>query len=188
MAKEHPILFSAAMVRAILEGRKTQTRRVMKPQPDVFDKAGLPDWACMRQPYHVGDWLWVKETYCHGDEWDDEKPFDVDPLCGGNNLWYFADGPRPTEGWGKKRSALFMPKWVTRLWLEVTTVRVQRLQDITITDIRAEGVVDVRDTQNTILRTYHECWITLWDSLNATRGYPWSSNPWVWVYEFKRMR
>jgi hypothetical protein len=80
--------------------------------------------------YNVGDLLWVKESYCHGIEWDDCEPSEVDPLCGGNDIWYFADGKRPTEGWGKKRSLKSMPKWVAREWLEVVSVQVERLQDI----------------------------------------------------------
>ena len=197
MKNEKPIIFSAEMVKAILDGRKTVTRRVMIPQP-VLVTAGsgrekLCIWVnsggCWYCPieyavqnklarYQVGDLLWVKETYCHGIEWDDCKPSEVDPLCGGNDIWYFADGERPTEGWGKKRSSRFMPKWVARIFLEVVSVRAERLQVVSWADIRQEGV----DCPDFSLR---KAFKELWDKLSHKRGYGWVTNPWVWRIEFK---
>jgi hypothetical protein len=186
---------------------KAVTRRIINPQPRIAErKENDPQresylWKVEKSgrwkgkviggthtreeftryaPYQVGDHLWVKETYCHGDEWDDEKPKDIDPLCGGNDVWYFADGPRPSGGWGKTRSARFMPKWAARIWLEVLDVRPEELQKITFEECLKEGLSAEPDQ---MLPT----WIQLWDSLNAKRGYPWELNPWVWRYEFKRI-
>jgi len=200
MAKELPIGFTAENVKAVYEGRKTVTRRVINPQPEVFDNAGYPDYVCLKHRYQVGDLLWLKESYCHGIEWDDCKPSEVDPLCGGNDIWYFADGERPTEGWGKKRSSRFMPKWVARTWLEVVSVRPERVQDITDEDAIKEGIRTVQLPNKVTL--YHiSTWPdpmaadtprgafrNLWDSINAKRGYPWESNPFVWRIEFKELK
>ena len=192
MAKELPIGFTAEMVKARQEGRKTVTRRVIKPQPEVFDNAGYPDYVCLKHRYQVGDLLWLKESYCHGIEWDDCKPSEVDPLCGGNDIWYFADGERPTEGWGKKRSSRFMPKWVARKWLKVLSVRPERVQDISPEECYAEGIEsqfskDYKNRENIPVMPLIKRFIRLWDSINAKRGYPWESNPWVWRIEFKRV-
>ena len=230
MPKELPISFTAEMVMAIREGRKTVTRRVIsendcwrnglsKKHNVVSLDAAYPvtDGISLRVPYRhkndpdcegsncgawrvylrwgKGDLLWVKESYCHGIEWDDCKPSEVDPLCGGNDIWYFADGERPTEGWGKKRSSRFMPKWVARTWLEVVSVRPERVQDITEEDAIAEGICvdEVRGRYQTAkgIGAYagnaRLAFRWLWDSINAKRGYLWQSNPWVWRIEFKRV-
>ena len=199
--EELPILFSADMVKAILDGRKTVTRRVInipayyqlakKPQsygPDDYAFLDMADpigtYPTLVKPrYHAGDLLWVKETYCHGIEWDDCKPSEVDPLCGGNDIWYFADGERPIEGWGKKRSSRFMPKWVARIWLEVLNVRPpEKLQDISTEDCKREGITSCIKKG---CPTFKTAFAELWDKLNAKRGYPWDNNNWVWPYEFK---
>jgi len=204
------ILFKADMVRAILDGRKSMTRRIINPQPKVItrqeddpfrDSIMYPvyrsgplkgkvfggtltprDFADRYAPYQVGDLLYVKEAYYHGIEWDDCRPGEVDPLCGGNDLWYAAAGPPPTEGWGKKRSPLFMPKWAARLWLRVTEVKdPHRIQDISKEDAWAEGCpnpspIDARD------------WFAeLWDSINAKKGFGWDVNPWVFPSVFERI-
>jgi len=206
MKNEKPIIFSAEMVKAILDGRKTVTRRVLIPQPVLVTaesgREKLCIWVnsggCWYCPieyavqnklarYQVGDLLWVKETYCHGVEWDDSKPGEVDPLCGGNDICYFADGDRPTEGWGKKRSSRVMPKWVARIFLEVVSVRAERLQVITGEEAIREGwprnieLFPNINTQSKALTWFKH----LWDSINAKRGYPWDNNNWVWSYEFK---
>lgn len=180
--KEGGILMIGDNVRAIIDDRKTQTRRVIKPQPTVFDNADYPDIAAMKDPkrhWQAGDRLYVREAYCHGIEWDDEKPIEVDPLCGGNDIWYFADGPRPTDGWGKYRHPRYMPKWASRLWLEITDNRVERVQGINDADAIAEGCYQVQykgaigftgmkqTGQTGIYRTPTAAFHSLWDSINA---------------------
>jgi len=231
MAKEKPIGFTAEMIRARREGRKNVTRRVMIPQPEwrpkppnslqaagwawSTKKVTLSSWddivkfkdeITQYAPYQPGDLLWTKETYCHGIEWDDCKPSEVDPLCGGNDIWYLADGPRPTEGWGKTRSGMFMPKWVARDWIEVIGNRAERLQDITEEDCLSEGITRSVGNSGVGGHMHHdwfykafpekgggfasakEAYECLWDSINAKRGYPWEINPWCWVLSFKQVK
>jgi hypothetical protein len=214
--KEHPILFSSEMVRAILEGRKTQTRRVIKPQPiwEAHDGALAFDDAINRGikcPYgEVGSRLWVREAVI--------THVSIPQLVG-----YVADGCRVTEHWEKLRPPIHMPKVFSRITLEVTDVRVQRLQEITTEDIWNEGVyveppsgASVENTRfpkdfdnwkkerqkewvdNQAKATYmaqlhhislmHEAWEKLWDSINAAKGYGWETNPWVFVLEFRRQK
>jgi len=210
---EKSITICTELIPATLDGRKTVTRRVIKNMPEswhrgyrafennpngdeefiIYGDCGIK---IINPRYSPGDLLWVKETYCHGDEWDDCKPSEVDPLCGGNDIWYLADGPRPTEGWGKTRSSRFMPKWVSRTWLEVVSIRVERLQEITEEDAVAEGIEIGKVHGETAYYLYNgrACWTpnpiesfkTLWDSLNAKRGYSWDSNPWVWRISFQK--
>ena len=181
---EKPILFSTEMVRAILDGRKTQTRRVVKPS--VLEKGTNWFWnpnenICLAQ-YRKGDVLWARETFC-------EVPYEYNhiPIKGGHitipKYAYKADSERDYTGIWKP--SIHMPKEVARIWLEVTDVRVERLQEITEEDARAEGALPTREE-----RGYNCCrdgFITLWDSLNAKRGYGWETNPWVWVVSFKRL-
>jgi hypothetical protein len=140
------------MVRALLEGRKTQTRRV---------------WTDKRPYGTPGERLWVKEAWHAGAAHDHLRPGELAP---GSPIAYAADGPPVAAG--KKRSVLFMPRWASRITLELLNLRVEALQDITESDARAEGV-ESRDA-------YH----TLWDAINASRGFGWDSNPRVWVVEF----
>jgi len=187
--KERGLIFSGPMVRANLDGRKSQTRRVVNPQPVVFDNAGFLDIAALKDPkrhWLPGDRFYMRETYCHGDEWDDTRASEVDPLCGGNDIWYFADGPRPTEGWGKKRPCIHMPKWATRIWFEITDIRVERVQDISEEDAKAEGVewLPIHPGNST---NYVRSFADLWDSINTKRGYGWIKNPWVFVINYKKI-
>jgi len=204
--KEHPILFSAPMVRAILEDRKTQTRRIVKPQPDgpVYlpedpkvarycrenhEAMTLAAWAKGFSPYgQPGDRLWVRETW-QGPLMEDMCAYRAEPsdfhkpeFCE-----YAADGRSPPEFVNDDdelkqcwRPSIFMPRWASRITLELTDVRVERLQEITLIDCEEEGVGHV-GPQSAQAR-YRE----LWDSLNAKRA-PWASNPWVWVLVFKRL-
>jgi hypothetical protein len=198
--KERGILFSAPMVRAILEGRKTQTRRVC---PESWLRCLDPDDADERQqaltmcPYgQPGDRLWVRETW--GAVWPGEFPR---PLreC---KIEYRADLPpgctdRP-GGWPaeerddaecpKWRPSLHMPRWASRILLEVTEVRVERLQDISEDDARAEGVTALAEPATTrgAFRGHRDGFAALWEAINGKRA-PWASNPWVWVVSFRRI-
>jgi len=150
MPKEKPILFSTEMVKAILDGRKTVTRRVIKDQPastemcpiqickDVQAPSGYSFFSDMigtipiKAPYKVGDLLWVKETFCYA------KQSGYDARDDGGSFWYKATDSGQCEG--PYTSSRFMPKIAARLWLEVLDVRPERLQDITEEDAIAEGI------------------------------------------------
>jgi len=149
--KERPILFKGEMVREILAGTKTQTRRLMKPQPPAnacywqecsggqwLSRDYGKQWNCLHGS--AGDRLWVKETWATDWIWNDFKPTDVRE---DQPILYRADehatGVVPFE-WGRWRPSLFMRRWMSRITLEITAVRVERLHDITEADARAEGV------------------------------------------------
>ena len=201
--KERPILFSAPMVRAILDGRKTQTRRVVKLPPgewkhdailqelDIKSRPlGHPAFGFESKegrftarpcPYgQIGDRLWVRETFAlHPTATENYKPITfyrarVDTILE-NNRW---------------QPSIFMPRWASRITLEITEVRVERLQEITFEDAKAEGVP--KELCN-IVTTPHMGYLdtrsgyrALWDSING-KTHPWASNPWVWVVGFKRI-
>jgi len=212
---EKPILFNGEMVRAILDGRKSQTRRVIKPQPwrsihfqgwewgkkamtasAWLDAVQNPAILVQHAPYQVSDRLWVRES------------IRIDSDC--SAILYAADKARVFRGkyqvqyayypqdWPWKHSVLpsiFMPKWATRIWLEVTGVRAEQVQDISEADAEAEGVTPIlRDGGGfepwgapcPPFPCYAEVFARLWDSINAKRGYPFADNSWVWVYTFKR--
>lgn len=206
--KERPIIFSGEMVKAILDGRKTQTRRVIIPQPNYrpylqqdafyvknFGYIGVKNKSALEAhlscPYgQVGDRLWVKETWQAGCEWDDEKPSQIDPLCGGADINYIADGIKFfDEGWGKIRSSYFMPKWAARIWLEITNIRVEKLRDISGKDAQKEGWPRHQEIFPSINTEYKaKSWFAmLWNQINVKRGYGWDTNPWVWIIEFKKL-
>ncbi len=185
--KERPIIFTGESVRAILDGRKSQTRRVMKPQPEVVAHnpsinqdvymykrhtwfADEPTKASYAPcPYGIpGDRLWVKETWQDMGNNDEHGPAIV----------YRATMPN-FEGWS---SPLYMPRWASRITLEVVNVRVERVQEISHEDAIAEGLSCYHENYQCALSDYQE----LWNKLNAGRGYPWASNPWVFVIEFRR--
>lgn len=228
-----PILFSAPMVRAILreiEARgtgKTQTRRVINPQPfadGYFDgdidctpvpaqASNLSDFfrfgaaavggGAMRTytwtpRYAVGDRLYVREawrTVGTAGQYDRVSPRDLGPQV----VWYEADGAAPPEEFpGKFRQGMHMPRWASRITLIVTEVRVQRLQEISVEDARAEGIPEfagdafrlglVEDNSSAWHdwdnRSSVENYRSLWNSLNADRGFGWDANPWVAAYTF----
>ena len=185
MIKERPILFNGAMVRAILDGTKTQTRRVTKFGVQEFvdegsdlnlhvwrtDEAG--DHHLKDCPYGMpGDQLWVRET--HSRLIDGTSPAHVR---------YKAHYPTSPWGTGWKPS-IHMPRWASRITLKIKGVRVERVQDITEEDAKAEGLIDdfisPGDGHSAL---YH--FVTLWNSINIKRGYGWSTNPWVWVVDFE---
>jgi hypothetical protein len=195
--KEHPIIFSGPMVRAILEGRKSQTRRPVRighaEIPLMIDliATGRTKGSC---PYGtVGDLLWVRETTADAS----------------GSAFYEADGMDVCIGeasvpwWYSKRicPSTNMPRWASRITLEITDVRVQRVQEISEEDAKAEGVERsmLGDTPiycdygpkgqavASVCKTARYSFETLWDSINRKHA-PWSSNPWVWCLSFRRIK
>lgn len=180
--KERPILFSGEMVKAILDGRKTQTRRVIKPQPDNQNYE-------IECPYgQPGDRLYVKETHVIEKIEFFSGCFYADIMYKADN--YKALNARITndeyEKYIKRKyphritSGLYMYRSFSRINLEITNIRIERLQDITEEDARAEGCPD---SWSNALNWYN----TLWNFINKNRGYGWDLNPWVWVVEFRRI-
>lgn len=226
--KERPILFNTEMVKAILEGRKTQTRRVMKPQPEMVTSRGRriyrdedfkKSWESIPGtmegdgfvdcPYgKPGDRLWVRETWTE---------IDFGPVDFGGamheetGIVYRADFKEP-EHW-VWRPSIHMPRHASRILLEITDIRVERVQEITPQDGIKEGIecytdgaewcgihefsgyrnyqsnqVDKDgDTVDDWFSNPIDSFRSLWDSINAKRGFGWDVNPWVWVVEFKKI-
>ncbi len=198
---EHPILFSGPMVRAILSGAKTQTRRVVKPQPQGHHWEGLPghrfvveagagsaswvfahsipqnpdsDVEWIRCPFGApGDLLWVRETW-RADDFDDTRAL------------YAADMPADALAAGRSvvrwRPSIHMPRGRSRITLRVTSVRVERLHAITEEDARAEGVLTL--DARTGATTPRERFADLWGEINGRES--WDADPWVWVVGFER--
>jgi len=161
--KEHPILFSSSSIMAILEGRKTQTRRIIRTQRTQRSSC----------PYKVGMRLWVRETW---------GLYDTEPKDGPEHAMIFyraSDGDNYELRYQLWRPSIFMPRWASRIMLEIVRVRVERLQDISEVDAKAEGV--------TAASSARESYQTLWDQINKKRGWAWECNPWVWVIEFKKL-
>lgn len=210
-SRERPILFSGEMVRAILEGRKTQTRRIVKPQPEppkaiyeekhCFAKAIQDFWgfewvanvgsefivrnrstATHKCPYgHPGDRLWVRETWayvpvtayrCSEGVQQSVNPSDLDMAAVYASGW---DHSRP----GRWRPSIHMPRWASRITLEIEAVRVERLKDISNEECFAEGLPADSEKGN---RTWYG---DLWESINGKGS--WDLNPRVWVIQFKRV-
>lgn len=187
MPNEKPILFSGPMVRAILAGVKTQTRRVVKKNAVRLPNGdGQP--FLVECPYGVpGDRLWVRETFrLRADQ--DDKPPSQDWWKSG--AWYQADGNCEPSGCGggagKLRPAIFMPRWASRITLEITEVRAQRLQDMDYIDAYAEGIPEQGGNSSDgawrVLGKFRD----LWNSING-KTHPWESNPWVWALTFRRI-
>lgn len=184
---EHPIIFSAEMVRAILDGRKTQTRRIIKPQPALSNVvtagyANLADrqaaelqWLVEhRCPYgQPGDLLWVRESFS--------------PYLFREGFWYWADGNVAQYDATRPKPSIHMPRYASRITLEIVNVRAERVQEIITADIIAEGVLPDEHYLGSANR-YRHAFESLWDSINARRGFGWDVNPYVWVIEFKRMK
>ena len=201
MKNEKPILFTGPMVRAILDGRKTQTRRLVKPQPQYFNgRAGGKD--CGRPITELGalipcrhgepgDQLWVKETFRPKQQASEPTE------------WiYRADEPALTENLFPWKPSIFCTRKASRITLEIVAVRVERLQDISASDARAEGMRDDMiqltgegrailarqyDVYNGDRPTPDEIAIAhyrgIWETINGPGS--WNKNPWVWVIEFK---
>lgn len=191
------------MVRAILDGQKTMTRRIVHADI-VADMGSDASRVLYRCPYgQPGDYLWVRESWA--------QRLDLDRLngtqlyaSGVRNAWYWADGPGKccntgcAGAAGRVRAARFMPRWASRLTLRITDVRVQRLQEISEDDAKAEGapyyVYGHGPVTKTELRiepgywghgSYRAGFECLWNDLNAKRGYGWDVNPWVWAITFE---
>lgn len=236
--RERPILFSGPMVRAILDGRKTQTRRIIKPQPQRCEAYGreeafCPDAAYSREPgstmqgmavdprrwwcanaggprtAHVcpygqpGDRLWVRET------WALENPPEDGELliwqADRSAAWRSHLGERfrlaPNYQPNRWRPSIYMPRWASRLTLEVVSVRVERLHDISEEDAKAEGACEwglenerheeawARWTRildsSTRVGSARGAFAALWTSINGPKS--WDANPWVWCVEFRRV-
>lgn len=198
--KERPILFNGEMVRAILDGRKTQTRRVIKlpytvPDgwyPDRYNKE--PNWTfwgprksadsgkCMLPTFtcpqgEPGDRLWVRETWACSHLYDQFPPRLI-PLDA-----RFAYAATEHIGGLIKRPSIHMPQWASRILLEIESVRVERLNAITADDCRAEGTEDDKNDGLVRLR-----FSQLWTGINEKRGFAWHVNPWVWVITFRRVK
>ncbi len=178
--KERPILFSGEMVRAILEGRKTQTRRLAKVNAD-----GYPcDSLC---PYCPGDRLWVRETWSCGKVFDRTPPGQIPTVERDIPVWYAAEDGEESINRGRWRHSIHMPRWASRITLEVTGVRVERLQDISEADACAEGIMRASGVCGQTVRPGpRDHFADLWDRINNDRA-SWASNPWVWVVEFRRV-
>jgi len=208
---DKPILFSAPMVRALLEGRKTMTRRIIKPRPYNSDgdtvniaiakSASLvKGWdgcwyfqfehplggplTAYRASYASGERLWVREAWRASKDYDAYPPREL-------SRWpvhYEADGPPdPRDGLhmnGKLRPSMFMPRWASRLTLTVTDVKVERLQDISEDDAWAEGVENCGepDGGRSIPGEGRELFQNLWSSINGPDA--WTANPWVAATSF----
>ncbi|SDO28514.1 hypothetical protein SAMN04487957_10550 [Halomonas shengliensis] len=215
--KERPILFNGEMVRAILNGRKTQTRRVLKPQPDsgiqynpcaqhgVLNGKGNPLVCRFGQP---GDRLWVREAHA----------FVPEPAYRRSTGIYQQINPADDyeacvyrENFDRSRSfpwrpSIHMPRWASRITLEIVSVRVERLQNIDAAGASAEGIKVPRDAEGNLLidvsskfspakyiqgsgtpneHLARAFFASLWESINGAGS--WDANPWVWVVEFRRV-
>ena len=197
--KTRPILFSAPMVRAILNGTKTQTRRVVKArQVEGAPPACFFQWLRERCPYgQPGDRLWVRETWQVVDGSERARRIVTDPSPSRGWIEYAATvhpGHEPPPRW---RPSIHMPRWASRILLEITAARVERLQDISGEDAVAEGIARDGDgyerfhvdpdaplgqsfTRNPVL-----AYRGLWEKINGVGT--WDANPLVWVIEFKRV-
>ena len=184
---DRPIIFSAPMIMALLAGRKSQTRRVLKPQPETVPNG----FAGVRQPYAPGDRLWVREAWRFDAEWDDFPPRYFD---GADAVHYEAGGAQDKSLWGdpfrpgRLRSPIHMPRWASRLTLVVTNVRVQRLQEITSADAISEGCSPYANSATIDCDTPNprDDFKRLWSSIHGPDA--WDRNPWVAAISFKAHR
>ncbi|MFI9652815.1 hypothetical protein [Guyparkeria halopsychrophila] len=205
--KERPIIFTDDQVRAILDGRKTQTRRIVKPQPSkdhqylghVIESTNRKDegkcrWGIgeipystdairVRPPYGVpGDRLWVREAHAK-DGWQIWFRSDCDKGPA-SEVCQYQDGSDFEGTWAP---SIHMPRWASRITLEITEVRVERVQEISGADAKAEGMCSRLAESSSLLGpagSYKDNFRTAWNSINGHGS--WDENPWVWVVEFKR--
>lgn len=223
--KERPILFSSPMVRAILEGRQTVTRRIVEGTPEFHKRAALrsllsdtkartctavfgdslPDGPVslqVRCPYGFVDRLWVKETWrpriAHGHGMDACDCADVVVRYEADRAERYFDESEIPDEWSMPKAAargnvspLFMPRWASRITLEIVDVRCERLHDITEEDSALEGVTPFPKNPD------GDCWTDgkhrtafefLWNELHGWNPNAWAANPWVWRIEFRRLQ
>lgn len=200
---ERPILFPAPMVKALLADLKTQTRKNVKTTVSEYIKeprSGIcrhPDdpFASIACPYgQPGDRLWVKETWKADQIWDAARPLDIPE---GEAILYTADEHATRVvpyGWGRWRPSIFMRRWMSRLTLELTDVRVERLNEISEEDAIAEGIDVFSDGAGYTVplpdgklgpwqRNPVDAYRNIWESINGAGS--WSANPWVWALTFR---
>jgi len=230
---EKPIIFSAAMVNAILDGRKTNTRRlngldIINQTPDRYSFVGMTDdlgypaskgflWAGFKHtdaesPHYIkcpygkgGDRLWVRENHQYYDWTEDGDPhmryqadgavmyrefhkLTDDQMDRIDTIWaelsreenYKIDRRASDKKW---RPSIHMPRWASRIDLEITGIQIERLQDISEEDAKSEGA-----EHSSIGITYRTSFCIVWDSINQKQGETWKDNPWCWVVQFKRIQ
>lgn len=217
MSRERPILFSAPMVRAILAGTKTQTRRVVKPQPTAMQQGWM--WVCKKLlagychtdadamvrlmlphcPYgEPGDQLWCRETWREWSDaaWHYAADLTILPKQRDRELANFLAQRSPLTWESYRwRPSIHMPRAASRITLEITGVRVERLQEISEADAMDEGcrpapmsmtgVYCGADVLAASAREYRDAYRLLWEQINGPGS--WDANPWVWVLEFRRL-
>lgn len=210
---DRPMLMSAPMVRAILDGTKTQTRRIVKPQPTGFiggpgvimpngapaalipmDDTVAPFGRQIVCPYgQPGDQLWVREAHAivprtaYARSEGVQQTLRPDDPCE-HDAAIYREGWTRSKGGFSWRPSIHMPRWASRITLEITSVRVERLQDISEADAKAEGAGEAFDTVDGFvehdLGNHRDGFAKLWTEINGPES--WAANPWVWALDFKR--
>ena len=216
--REHQLLMKGPLVRATLAGLKTQTRRPIKPQPDEDildvrydaiadlwlgnthednDLGYTSSWAARCPLGKAGDRLWVRETWCLASAESETTPTDLRPMRGSRWCYYYATEPDVEHEEGGNRSpwrpSIHMPRWACRLVLPLVSVRVERVQDITEEDAKAEGVERISAGPgwecwmgygpSSSCKTARDSYRSLWISIYGEES--WDANPWVWVAEWE---
>lgn len=205
---EKPIIFSSEMIKAVLDGRKTQTRRVIKPKP-VWDlvwwykgETYLTDEDMQSHLFHnvyggkgspygavyadgTKDRLWVRETFTYITMAENET-YDLRTPngCPVKMLYKATTDYEIPANW---TPSIYMPRWASRLTLELADIRTERLLDASLADLIAEGcpAEHLPENCNGMSHAAYGWFESLWDSINARRGHGWGTNPWVWVIEFE---
>ncbi len=195
--KETPILFSGPMVRALLAGQKTQTRRIIKPQPVPLRQC-VDGWRWKGEHHDFmievcpfgkpGDRLWVKETFFAPPKHEPKFAAIVADFIYRADYEY-REPDRSVIAPYRWRPSIFCTRKASRITLEITSVRVERLNDISEADARAEGAEIQKETPGgwiicgPRIGSYKEGYRWLWESINGAGS--WDANPWVWVIEFR---
>lgn len=189
---ERPIIFSDKMIRALIDGRKTQTRRPLKEHPLEWLQDGFtPEFVAHPENYlcpygYSGDRLWVRECFAVVPSTAYAHSEDVQQTIQPDDDYYAAiyrAGWSRSNGGFSWRPSIHMPRWASRIALEVLSARIERLNDISEADAKAEGVflASASEAQGNTHRTE---FAGLWESIYGPGA--WDANPWVWVIEFRR--